>query len=57
MCVCACVRVCVRACVRACVRVYVCNICHFSDHLTNLSTSSCNFYLSPISLVFLESLV
>ena len=32
-------------------------ICHFSDHLTNLSMSSCNFCLSPISLVFLNSLV
>ena len=28
------------------------NICHFSDHLTNLSMSSCKFCLSPISLVF-----
>ena len=25
------------------------NICHFSDHLTNLSMSSCKFGLSPIS--------
>ena len=32
------------------------NICHLSDHLTHLSMSSCNF-LSPISLVFLNSLV
>ena len=30
------------------------NICHFSDHLTNLSMSSCNFCLSPISLSFSE---
>ena len=33
------------------------NICHFSDHLTNLSVSSCTFCLSPISIVFLNSLV
>ena len=33
------------------------NICHFSDHLTNLSISSCNLCLSPISLAFLNSLV
>ena len=33
------------------------NICHFSDHLTNLSMSSCQFCLSPISLTFLNSLV
>ena len=32
------------------------NICHFSDHLTNLSMSSCKFCLSPISLTFLNSL-
>ena len=32
------------------------NICHFSDHLINLSMSSCNFCLSPISLAFLNSL-
>ena len=31
------------------------SICHFSDNLTNLSMSSCNFCLSPISLVFLNS--
>ena len=33
------------------------NICHFSDHLTNLSMSSCNICLSTISLVFLKRLV
>ena len=33
------------------------NICHFSDHLTNLSMSSCKFCLSPISLVFVNNLV
>ena len=33
------------------------NICHFSDHLTNLSMSSCSFCLSPMNLVFLNSLV
>ena len=33
------------------------NICHFSDHLTKLSMSSCNFCLFPISLVFLNSLL
>ena len=32
-------------------------ICHFSDHLTNLSMSSCHFCLSPISLFFMNSLV
>ena len=33
------------------------NICHFSDHLTNLSMSSCQFCLAPISFTFLNSLV
>ncbi len=33
------------------------NICHFSDHLTNLSMSSCKYCLSPISLVFLNSVL
>ena len=33
------------------------NICHLSDHLTNLSMSSCNLCLYPISLDFLNSLV
>ena len=33
------------------------NICHFSDHLTNLLMSSCNICLSRNSLVFLKSLV
>ncbi len=33
------------------------NICNFSDHLTNLSMSSCNLCLSQIFLVFVNSLV
>ena len=33
------------------------NICHFSDHLTNVSMSSCKLCLSHISLTFLNSLV
>ena len=33
------------------------NICHCSDHLTNLSMSSCSVCYSPISLVFLNSFV
>ena len=33
------------------------NICHFSEHLTNLSMSSCRYCLSPISLVFVNNLV
>ena len=33
------------------------NICHFSDHLTNLSMSSCKLRLSLISLVSMNGLV
>ena len=33
------------------------NICHYSDHLTNLSMSSCKFCLSQISFTFLNSLL
>ena len=33
------------------------NICHVSDHLTNLSISSCSCCLSPFPLIFLKSLV
>ena len=33
------------------------NICHLSDHLSNLSMSFCKVCLSPIYLVFLNSLV